>query len=384
MFAKRYNKYMQRGFKYRIYPTHAQESALTNTLEECRWLYSHFLEERKLLWEQEQKHTGRFDQINSIGLLRETRPTLGLVHSQVLQNISGRVDLAFQAFFRRVKAGEKPGYPRFKGKGWYKSFTYPDSGFSIPTDGLVRLSKIGFVRIKYHRPIEGVVKTCTVSRTQTGKWFVSFSCVVEPSPLPPNPSEVGVDMGLTTFATFSDGVKIANPRFFQHEKKALAKVQRAHKKHATELVHERIANKRRNFAQQWSKRVVAKYGTICAEDLSTDKMLVSASRKNRDSKDGGAKSVNIADAAWSQFLACLAYKAASAGRVFKQVNPAYATQTCSCCGARKKMPQNVRTYRCPACGLKMNRDVNAAKNILRTGLCSLGGSAVPALEAAGL
>ena len=376
---------MQRGFKYRIYPTRAQATMLMSTLEECRWLYNHFLEERKLLWEQEQKHTSRFDQINSIGLLRETRPTLGLVHSHVLQNISGRVDLAFAAFFRRVKAGEKPGYPRFKGKGWYKSFTYPDSGFSIPEDGFVRLSKIGLVKIKYHRPIEGMLKTCTVSRTQTGKWFVSFSCVVEPSPLPPNPSEVGVDMGLTTFATFSDGAKIANPRFFQRERKALAKAQRARKKHATALVHERIENKRRNFAHQWSKRVVAKYGTICVEKLVVDKMLTGASRKNRDPQKKGAKSVNIADAAWSQFLSYLAYKAESAGRRFVQVNPAYTTQTCSCCGARKKMPQNVRTYRCPVCGLEMNRDLNAAKNILRAGLCSLGGAAPAlALEAAGL
>ena len=376
---------MQKAYKYRIYPTRAQESSLLLVLEECRWLYNHFLEERKLLWEQDQTSVSKWEQEHSVLALRETRPALGLVHSHVLQNVAVRVDLAFRAFFRRCKSGEKPGYPRFKGKGWYKSFTYPDSGFSIPEDGLVRLSKIGLVKITYHRPIEGTFKTCTVSRTQTGKWFVSFSCVIEPSPLPPNPSEVGVDMGLNTFATFSDGAKIANPRFFKQEQKALKKAQRAHKKHATALVHERIENKRRNFAQQTSKRVIARYGTICAEKLVVDKMLVSASRKNRDPQKKGAKSVNIADAAWSQFLSYLAYKAASAGRRFVQVNPAYTTQTCSCCGARKKMPQNVRTYRCPTCGLKMNRDLNAAKNILRAGLCSLGG-AVPALalEAAGL
>jgi putative transposase len=213
-----------------------------------------------------------------------------------------------------------------------------------------------------------------------GKWFVSFSCVVEPSLLPPNDLEVGVDMGLTTFATFSDGVKIANPRFFKREKKALAKVQRARKKHATALVHERVVNKRRNFAHQTSKRVIDRYGVICAEKLAVDKMLTGASRKNRVLQKKGSKSVNIADAAWSQFLSYLAYKAESAGRRFVQVNSAYTTQTCSCCGARKLMLQEMRTYSCDACGLVLNRDLNAAKNILRVGLHSLGG-VVPSLEA---
>jgi len=375
---------MQRGFKYRLYPTPAQESTLFRTLEECRWLYNHFLEERKNSWEQEQKSVGKWEQQHSVLVLRVERPALALVHSHVLQNVAMRVDLAFKAFFRRCKAGEKPGYPRFKGKGWYKSFTYPDSGFSVPAGGFVRLSKIGLVGIKYHRPIEGVVKTCTVSRTQTGKWFVSFSCVVEPTPLPFNELEVGVDMGLATFATFSDGIKIANPRFFKREQKALAKVQRARKKHATALVHERIENKRRNFAHQTSKRVITSYGTICAEKLAVNKMLTGASRKNRDSKDRGAKSVNIADAAWGSFLACIAYKAENAGRVFKQVNPAYTSQDCSACGARTPMPLSERTYQCEECGLVVDRDLNAAKNILRVGLYSLGGAQALALEAAGL
>ena len=359
---------MPKAYKYRLYPTASQESTLTGVLEECRWLYNMFLAERKALWEQEQKSIGWYQQKREIVVLREERSTLGLVHSQVLQDVSSRVDLAFKSFFRRCKAGETPGYPRFKGAGQYHSFTYPQNNgaFKVLEGGIVRFSKVGDVKCKYHRPLEGTLKTCTVSRTQTGKWFVSFSCEVEPTPLPPSELEVGVDMGLTTFATFSDGSTIPNPRFFKREQKALAKAQRAHKKHATALIHERIENKRKNFAHQWSKRVVDKYGTICAEDLNIKNMLVRGTFPHL--------SKSIADAAWGSFLACVSYKAENAGRVFKQVNPAYTSQDCSACGARTLMPLSERTYRCAECGLVLDRDLNAAKNILRVGLYSLSAS----------
>jgi putative transposase len=337
-------------------------------LEECRWLYNTFLAERKAFWEQEQKSIGWYQQKREIVVLREERLTLGLVHSQVLQDVSSRVDLAFKAFFRRVKAGEKPGYPRFKGSGQYHSFTYPQNNgsFKVLEGGLVRLSKVGDVKIKYHRPFEGTLKTCTVSRTQTGKWFVSFSCEVEPSPLPFSEFEVGVDMGLTTFATFSDGSTIQNPRFFKREQKALARAQRSKRKKVVARVHERVTNKRKDFAHKKAKRVVAKYGTICAEDLNIKNMLVRGSFPHL--------SKSIADAAWGSFLACVAYKAENAGRVFKQVNPAYTSQDCSACGARTPMPLSERTYRCAECGLGLDRDLNAAKNILRVGLYSLSAS----------
>ena len=355
---------MPKTYKYRLYPTASQESTLVSVLEECRWLYNTFLAERKALWEQEQKSIGWYQQKREIVVFREERLTLGLVHSQVLQDVSSRVDLAFKAFFRRVKAGEKPGYPRFKGSGQYHSFTYPQNNgaFKILEGGLVRLSKVGDVKCKYHRPFEGTLKTCTVSRTQTGKWFVSFSCEVDPSPLPYSELEVGVDMGLSTFATFSDGVKIPNPRFFKQEQKALARVQRSKRKKVVARVHERIVNKRKDFAHQWSKRVVAKYGTICVEDLNIKNMLVRGAFPHL--------SKSISDAAWGSFLACVSYKAENAGRVFKQVNPAYTSQDCSACGARTPMPLSERTYHCEECGLAMDRDINAAKNILRVGLYS--------------
>ena len=359
---------MRKAYKYRLYPTSAQESALVSVLEECRWLYNTFLAERKALWEQEQKSLGLYAQEAGIIALRAERPSLGLVYSQTMQNVAVRTDLAFKAFFRRVRAGEKPGYPRFKGSGQYHSFTYPQNNgaFKVLEGGLVRLSKVGDVKCKYHRPFEGTLKTCTVSRTQTGKWFVSFSCEVEPSLLSPSELEVGIDVGLTTFATFSDGSAIKNPRFFKREQKALARAQRSKRKKVVARMHERVTNKRKDFAHQWSNRVVAKYGTICAEDLNIKNMLVRGTFPHL--------SKSIADAAWGSFLACVAYKAENAGRVFKQVNPAYTSQDCSSCGARTPMPLSERTYQCAECGLVMDRDLNAAKNILRVGLYSLGAS----------
>src|SRR5262249_32452055 len=157
------------------------------------------------------------------------RPTLGSVQSQVLQNVAVRIDLAFQAFFRRVRTGETPGYPRFRGKGSYASVTYPQVPVGCKLDAAerqVRVHGVGEVKIILHRPMEGTPKTATISRSSTGKWYVCFSCeCAEPSPLPATGQRVGIDVGLKTFATFSTGEEIADQRFFRREEKALAKVQ---------------------------------------------------------------------------------------------------------------------------------------------------------------
>ncbi len=220
-----------------MYPSKHQRKALEATLEECRWLYNNTLAYRKEAWEQEQRNVSYYDSKARIPLLKVERPSLKSVHSQVLQNITERVELAFQAFFRRVKNEEELGYPRFKGKGRYDSFTYTQSGFSIVSasqaashDNRVCLSKIGSIKLVYHRPIKGKIKTLTIHRSSTGKWYASFSVECDPERLPQRTSQVGIDVGLKTFATFSDGTEIENPRFFRKEEKALAKVQRKHSK----------------------------------------------------------------------------------------------------------------------------------------------------------
>jgi putative transposase len=375
---------MRKMFQYRIYPTRKQLHKLNETLEECHWLYNHLLEQRKTAYEQEGQGLSLYQQQKTFSILKQARPSLETVHSQVLQNVAVRVDLAFKAFFRRCQAHScEPGFPRFKGLGRYDSFTFPQSGFSLTHDHRVCLSKIGAIKMVYHRPISGKIKTCTLHRSSTGKWYVSFSVECEPQRLPDVPTQVGIDVGLTTFATMSDGTEIENPRFFRQEEKALAKVQRKQsklakgtperRKHrkAVARVHERIAFRRDNFTHQHSRQIVNSYGVICVEDLQVNRMT-----------HHHCLAKSIADASWSAFFAQLSAKAEEAGRQFVKVNPAYTSQTCSRCGHRQKMPLGERVYHCPCCLLSIDRDLNAALNICAVGLHSLGLSLeAPCLEA---
>lgn len=362
-----------------MFPTKKQLKMLEATLEECRWLYNNTLAYRKDAWEQEQRNVSYYDSKARIPLLKADRPSLKSVHSQVLQNVTERVEIAFQGFFRRVKAGENPGYPRFKGKGRYDSFTYTQSGFSLTHDNRVCLSKIGSIKLVYHRPTVGKIKTLTIHKSSTGKWYASFSVECEPERLPDNPSQVGIDVGLKTFATLSDGTEIANPRFFRKEEKALAKVQRKHskltkgtperRKHrkAVARVHERISFRRQNFTHQTSRVIVDSYGFIAVENLHVNRML-----------HNHCLAKSISDAAWSAFFDQLSHKAEEAGRTFVKVNPAYTSQTCSRCNHRQKMPLSERVYECSCCGLVIDRDLNASKNILAVGLHSIGTQSVEA------
>jgi putative transposase len=364
---------MKKNVVYRIYPTKKQLHRLEATLEECRWLYNHLLEARKTAYEQHGTSLSCFSQQATYPMLKEQRPSLTTVHSQVLQNVAVRVDLAFKAFFRRCKAGEKPGYPRFKGYGRYDSFTFPQSGFSITHDNRVCLSKIGSIKMIYHRPLKGKVKTCTIHRSSTGKWYVCFAVECEPEHLPACPEQVGIDVGLKTFATLSTGEEIANPRFFRKEEKALAQVQRKHskltkgtperRKHrkAVARVHERVKFRRDNFTHQYSHAIVYRFGVICVEDLTVNRMM-----------HNHCLAKSIADAAWSAFFSQLAAKAEEAGRKLIKVNPAYTSQICSQCGHRQKMPLAERVFDCPCCHAHLDRDLNASRNIKALGLQSVG------------
>jgi putative transposase len=260
-----------------------------------------------------------------------------------------------------------------KGSGRYDSFTYPQSGFQLDAPGKLYASGIGHIKIVLHRPMRGKIKTLTIRRFSTGKWYANFSVECEPERLPANDSAVGIDVGLTTFATLSDGGEIENPRFFRKEEKALAKVQRKHskltkdsperRKHRKVVarVHERIRFKRGNFTHQESRKIVNSYGVICIEDLQVNRMTYNHCL---------AKS--IADASWAAFFAQLDAKAEEAGRQFVKVNPAYTSQTCSRCGHRQKMPLDMRIFACPYCHAHLDRDLNAALNIRGLGLQALG------------
>ena len=364
---------MRKTFKYRLYPTKHQRYLLEQTLELCRWVYNETLATRKNAWEQEQKSFSRYDTIKMLPTWKEQKPELSNVYSQVLQEVCTRVDLAFKAFFRRVKSGEKEvGYPRFKGYGRYDSFTYPQTGFVLDNNRL-SLSKIGEVKMVLHRPLEGKCKTLTVQRDAIGKWYACFSCEVEPKLLPDTEKAVGIDVGLESFATLSNGEKVNNPRFFRQEEKKLAKAQRklskaekgtperAKRRKVVAYTYQRIANRRKDFAHKLSRQLVNEYGLIAFEKLNTNGML-----KNH------CLAKSISDAAWNQLIQFATYKAEEAGRVVVLVNPRNTSKMCSRCGVLVEKDLSVRVHKCPTCGLEMDRDENAAINILGLGLQSLG------------
>lgn len=362
-----------RVFRYRLKPTKAQVTKLNEQLELCRWVYNETLAMRKNSFEQDGKSVSYFESKRMLPIWKESKPELRSVHSQVLQDVVLRVNLAFKAFFRRVQSGEEEvGYPRFKGKNRYDSISYPQSGFSIDSN-TIWLSKIGDIKFKLHRPIDGRVKRLTIRRSSTKKWYVSF--LVEESKdhiLEPSDEIVGVDMGILNFAVLSNEEVVGNPKFLLADEEQLRMVQSKHDKmpqgspqrrkasKAVSHLYERVANRREDFAQQLSRQWINKYGTIIFEDLNITKMVHNHNL---------AKS--ILDAAWNKLVQYTSYKAVDAGRVVVLVNPANTSQICSSCGKIVKKDLSVRVHNCPYCGLSIDRDLNAALNIARLGLQSL-------------
>lgn len=363
---------VRKSYKFRLRPTKKQAKLLQVQLEECRWLYNQLLEQRKLSHEELSTSLSKYQQSMLLPLLKKDRPSLAQVHSQVLQNVIDRLDKAFQAFFRRCKAKENPGFPRFRGFHRYNSFCYPQSGFTLAGNQL-KLSKLGNIRIKMHRLIEGEIKTCTLRINASGEWDVSFSCEIDIKPLEPKHESIGIDVGLEHFATLSNGQEISNPRFFKQGEKALARAQKklAPLKKGTKerkkqgkvvaKIHEKICNKRKDFCHKESKKIVDQYQYICVEDLDIKKMV---------ERSHLAKS--ITDVSWNQFRQFLTYKAAEAGRKVGFVNPAYTTQECYQCKHQEAKKLSERMHCCTQCGYKATRDCNAAQNILALGLDGLG------------
>lgn len=375
---------MRKTFQFRLNPTHHQRTLLLKTLETCRWVYNKTLEIRKNSWEKEQKTLSLYDTNKLLTTWKREQAEFGQVYSQVLQNVQERVDLAFKAFFRRVKAGENdPGYPRFKGRNRYDSFTFKQSGFSLKGKHL-SISKIGDVKIILHRPLEGKCKTLTIRRDSIGNWYACFSCEVAERPLPPTDKVVGVDLGLTTFAVLSNGDEIKRQRWMKRDAKDIARLQRKKEKfakgsperrkvvHALQHAYMRVTNRRENFAHQESRKLINEFQFIAFEDLNIKGMQAN-----------GNKVINrgIADVAWGQFVQFTTYKAAEAGRGVALVDPKNTTQMCSGCGEIIPKDLRVREHICPHCGLKLSRDHNAALNILARGLASFRPGPV---EAAGL
>jgi putative transposase len=300
-----------------------------------------------------------------------------------LQDTLKRVDKAFAAFFRRVKAGEKPGYPRFQGKQHYDSFTYPQGGFSLEGNKLV-LSKIGHVKIKLHREVQGKIKTCTVKR-EGEHWYGCLVCEVEAGKRTPSSDEaIGVDLGVSKLATLSTGDVIENPRSYRKAEKRLEKAQQTlarkkrgsnrHKKavKVVACIHRKTRNQRNDYLHKWSRWLVDSYETIVFEDIAPANLSKRAKPKQDEvtgqylpngasAKSGLNKS--ILDAGWHQFITFCEYKAEDAGMVqVVKVDPKYTSQVCSNCGTVRKKTLSERWHSCE-CGCEMDRDHNAAVNI---------------------
>jgi len=351
-------------FRYRLYPTAEQIRKIDQTIETCRRLYNYFLEDRIYTYQEIKCGVSKVEQINQIPGLKKNNPYLQTVHSQVLQKVAVRLDKTYDNFFRRVKSGkEKPGFPKFKGRQYYDSFCYPQSGFCI-IDGKLLLSKIGNIKIKLHRPLNGRIKTCSIKR-KNNKYYACFSCEVDTQALPKTGNVVGIDVGVANFVITSDGEFFPKQDSYRKAEKRLKYLQRMvsrrnkgsnRRRKAVNLLskqHEKVSNQRKDIAHKVSTKIIQENDLIAHEDLQVKNMV-----KNHNM----AKSIN--DAGWSMLFQFLAYKASDAGRQVIAVPPAFTSQICSGCGELVPKKLSERWHVCPHCGLSIQRDINAARNIL--------------------
>ena len=358
---------MKTAYKFRMYPNKQQQAMLDVTLETCRHLYNTALADRKNCYELEGISRSYEDQAATLTLEKKEGKWQG-VFSQVSQDVLKRVDKAFKAFFRRVKAGDKPGYPRFKGEGWYKSFTYPQVGFKIEGSKLV-LSKIGSIRIFKHREVEGKIKTCTIKKDHLGHWYATLVTEIEDIPIVEVKVAIGVDVGLKSLVALSTGDTIEYPRYYVQSQAKLAVAQRnlsrkkkgsANRRKAKAKVakiSQDVQNHRDEFLHQVSRKLVDSADLIVFENLNILGML-----KNHH------LAKHIQDHAWGKLIQFTQSKAAKAGKIVELVDARYTSQKCSQCGIIVPKTLVDRVHSCPNCGLEMDRDLNASLNIRTLGL----------------
>ena len=351
---------MRRTFKYRVYPTRAQRDLLDGQLAEACRLYNAALDERRSAWRLNRINIRYLDQANQLKAIRAAGD-VGVANFSACQDVLRRVDKTFAAFFRRLKEGHKAGYPRFRSRARYDSLTYPSwgDGCALRPTGRLYVQGIGDLKVVWHRPLHGTIKTVTVKR-QAGHCYVCFSVELDqPEPLRSCDAEVGIDLGLTTFATLSDGTEIANPRYARIAARHVAlarrqqrsrRRQKARRELAAAQLH--LANQRRDFHHKLSRSLVERYGRIAVEDLNIKGLA------------GSMLAKSVHDAGWSQFLHILAVKVEETGRTLVAVNAAGTTQRCSQCGVLVPKTLSQRWHMCPACGLSLGRDPNAARNVL--------------------
>jgi putative transposase len=383
----------------KLRPTPTQERALERVLRCCRTLDNTALEQRITAWERCKVSVTRYQQEAELKTIREAFPDYAAIHSHVLQDVLARLDQTYQAFFRRAQAGERPGFPRFQGRERWHSFTYKEYGNGARLEnGYLVLSKIGRIAVRWSRPVQGTIKTVTVSKEADG-WYVCFSCVDIPiEPLPLTGRETGIDVGLKVFLITADGQPVENPRHYRKAERALKKAQKrvagrkkgSHRRRKAVQVlakkHQHVRRQRHDFHHKTALALVRAYDTIYVEAIQpanlsrrpAPKQDVNGTYEHNGASQKAGLNKSIQDAGWRQFLSILACKAACAGKRVEAVNPAYTSQDCSGCGARIHKGLSVRTHVCTNCGLILDRDENAAKNILWLGQRLRGLAGMPA------
>jgi len=355
-----------RTFRYPLRPTRAQDTALEVWRVACQQLYNAALEERRDAWRKQRVSLSRVDQQKELTQLRAADPEWESVPVWVARSALARLDCAFKSFFRRVKTGQAPGFPRFRSRDRYDSF---DLGSNLPrVEGdRVLLPKLGPVKFHKYREMRGAVKLVRLGRTARG-WYVSFVCDVGAAPEKVAVrSTVGIDVGLEAFATLSNGERVENPRFGRsgHEElarrhRSLARKRRGSmsRERAKLLVaraHEHVRNQRTDFARKLACALFSRFDLVAHEDLQIARMV------------HGSLGKSIHDAAWGQFLVALQSKAENAGKWCVPVDPRGTSQTCPQCGAVAKKTLDERKHEC-SCGFSAHRDHAAALVILGRGL----------------
>ncbi len=373
---------MIKTYQYRIYPTFRQSKILLTWLETLRNLYNQGLSWRKEVYNKTGDTVNWVTQANALPELKQASPFWSSVHSDVLQDTLRRLDKAYQAFFRRVKAGEAPGFPRFKGAGRYRSMTFSHLSKNLIRNIRKRIArivvpKIGHVTIRYHRPLpDGKIKHLTIQRKASG-WYANIAVEIPDVLEVEVKTTIGIDVGIESFLTTSDGDKVHNPQYFRKSEKQLTKAQRVLSRREKGSVrygkqrlhiakaHEHIVNQRRDFHYKTAHWLFAQCEEVAVEELKISNMV-----KNHHL----AKS--ISDAAWGNFRLILQSKAANAGKQLTKVDPKYTSQKCSRCDSIVPKSLSVRVHDCLDCGLVLDRDHNAAINIKKAAVALRGGASV--------